>query len=479
MLTSFNISLIFLLIIFQIKAEDKLVFVKTHFRHGARAPEYYYNEPYDYVKENWTSPGELTGIGQRMHYLLGIRNRIWYINETNFLSKTFNPHEILIYSSSYNRTIVSVSSQLQGLYPQFEHIGEKLTKEQEDNAVPRVNIDYDIIKTEIENLNLSALPHSMMLAPVRMISNIERKITVYDIEGCTDKRDNIKQKNQNLPSLIDIVNTFKGRFGEKLNEFYNSTIDYNLTIIGIFCDAFIASYTDKREMIELNETGLNLTEINDYCHNFGKLNFRDWLLGDDEHVLAYVEVSRLMKEFIHYMKIRVDADINHEDIDSDYQDFSRPKMLMVSGHDSTVSCHEVFLMDIFGKNLSFYEYPQYATQIAFEVTTNDNTEANKTYEDYFIQYYFNDELKLNVSVKEFIDKVEPRIWSDKKINDFCGLNGNDDKESSTILIILIIFISLTVIFLVVIVILSIILYKNNKRLASYRPNSLIPKDSEG
>ena len=71
----------------------------THFRHGARAPQIFYNkEKYlDYILEYWKTPGELTPAGQRMHYLLGIRNRIRYIIDGKFLKDKFDPHEILIY----------------------------------------------------------------------------------------------------------------------------------------------------------------------------------------------------------------------------------------------------------------------------------------------------------------------------------------------------------------------------------------------
>jgi hypothetical protein len=480
MITSFNILLLIELIIFQIKADDKLVFVMTHFRHGARAPQYYYADHLDYIKESWLYPGELTALGQRMHYLLGIRNRIRYIDNFKFLYEKFDPHQLLIYSSAYNRTIISVSSQLQGLYPQFVHLGEKITEEQEKNAVPQVDIDCDIINEEIKNLNYSALPYSMMLAPIRMINVNERKITVYDIEGCVDKRDAIKQKNyEALPNVQELVNTFKRRYGEKLDDFYHKKENYDISFIDNFCDAFIAGYTDKREMKELNMTGLNFTELVDYCFNFVKIGFRDYILGDEKHVLAHLEVSRLMKEFIHYMKKRVDADINKEDIDSQYEDYSRPKMMMVSGHDSTISCHEVFLMEAFGLNSSFYIYPKFATQIAFEVTTNKNTEEKKTYKDYYINFYFNDDLKLNVTMQEFLDKVTPHLWSDKQIDDFCGINEDkNESENDLNIFILILFISLTTIFLVIIVILSILLLKKNKKIASFSSISLITKNTE-
>ena len=120
---------------------DRLVFLTTHFRHGARAPQFIDETGKDTLQEFWTNPGELTGIGQRMHYLLGLRNRLRYIKNQQFLSESFDPHEILIYSSSYNRTMVSCSSQLQGFYPQLSQKGEVLTDEQINMAYPQVGTD--------------------------------------------------------------------------------------------------------------------------------------------------------------------------------------------------------------------------------------------------------------------------------------------------------------------------------------------------
>ena len=56
------------------QANDKLIFVATNFRHGARQQnEKNENDPYG---EKWDLPMELTGVGKRMHYILGLRNRV-------------------------------------------------------------------------------------------------------------------------------------------------------------------------------------------------------------------------------------------------------------------------------------------------------------------------------------------------------------------------------------------------------------------
>ena len=165
-------SIILLLLFLEINNE--YIFVMTHFRHGARAPQKFYNkEKYlDYTLEYWKTPGELTPAGQRMHYLLGIRNRIRYIDDGKFLKDKFDPHEILIYSSCINRTIVSAASQLQGLYPQFVQKGDSIYENQTNYSNPRVNIKYKIIDEHIEQLGNYSLPTIIFI----LLSTLHQKL---------------------------------------------------------------------------------------------------------------------------------------------------------------------------------------------------------------------------------------------------------------------------------------------------------------
>jgi hypothetical protein len=135
--------LIFCLFFTKLKTDDKLIFVMTHFRHGARSPRSVGIDP---VGEKWEDPMELTGVGKRMQYLLGLRNRIRYINEKKFLSEKYTSNEIYVYTSLISRTIMSTLSHLQGLYPQSEKLGETLTDTQLKTAIPPVNINYQRIQ---------------------------------------------------------------------------------------------------------------------------------------------------------------------------------------------------------------------------------------------------------------------------------------------------------------------------------------------
>ena len=79
-------------------------------------------------------------------------------------------------------------------------------------------------------------------------------------------------------------------------------------------------------------------------------------------------------------------------------------------------------MHALGEDLSFYEYPDVASQAALEVTTNDDNKSDKTYDDYFVCYYLNDDIKFNLTVQEFLDKISPNVWSQNEISEYCKVN---------------------------------------------------------
>ena len=109
---------------------DKLIFVMIHFRHGARASNHLDSTKIDKIGEYWENDGELTGVGERMHYLLGLRNRLRYVKQYKLLSEKYNSTELRAICSLRERYQQSLSSHLQGLYPPNENLGENLNEVQ-------------------------------------------------------------------------------------------------------------------------------------------------------------------------------------------------------------------------------------------------------------------------------------------------------------------------------------------------------------
>lgn len=92
---------------------------------------------------------------------------------------------------------------------------------------------------------------------------------------------------------------------------------------------------------------------------------------------------------------------------------------MISGHDSTYSSDEVFMLYALGYNLSDYKFPKFANQITLEVTRKDNGTKKTSNSDYFVKCYFNDDLLFNVTSVFFIEEIQAKVWSDEKISEHC------------------------------------------------------------
>ena len=457
---------IFFLLFISSLAEEKLVFLFTLFRHGARSPTKFYDKSLhlDYLFEKWDNPGELTPTGRRMHYALGLRNREIYINKKHFLSEKFDPHEILIYSTNVNRTLESVASQLQGLYP-FD-TGAEITKEQKSNSLPPLNISSKV-KSELDKMNNDALPFKMSLVPIRMIKIDNGMITLKYKKGCNKRYSEIVEKNtKNSVELKNFIKKFKEDYGQTLNNMYGKEMNYDLNFINLFCDAFIAGITEAKKMEKINENKIDKEKLLNECFELNIMNYKNLITGDKEKANAILDVSKLLPEFIYYMKKRIDADINKEDIGKKLEDFSRPKMLMISAHDSNIAMLEIFFIKVFLNNDdSKFKFPKFATQLTLEVVTENNTDfSKKNYGNYNINCYFNDDLLFSRKVDEFINLVESNIYDDDKLNEFC-------KEISNYKYLMIIFIISTI--LLIIIMIYFIIKVNKAKSSNINNDSLI------
>ena len=450
-------------IIFLSKTE-KLIFVELHSRHGARSPIYLYEGNKDIIGEEWPNLGELTGIGQRMEYVLGLRNRYRYIINNEFLSKKFDPHEILVYSTAINRTLLSMTSQLQGLYPMSENNVEELNEIQMNLSYPSIDYNCEEIENEIKNLGNIPMPNKMNMIPIHMITIIEKKVAVYDHPDCKPITTQLFEKNKKeKETLKELRQTFSKKYSKQLSNFFNISEDYtyeNIDDIEKICDAVIADKVEGKPMTDfIKKTNINITELYEECINLFRISFRDKIYGDDESGVLLIEESNLLREMLHYMKLRVDADINGEKIEENVSDYSKPKMVIISGHDTTVTAQVLFIIKYFKLDINLYKLPTFSAQSAFEVTRDDNVNGELKYSDYKVKFYFNDELLLNITLDQFIETIEKNIWDAKKVENFCSVEENDDNKMDLKLYIMIGISALIFILFIIIIILVIKLNK--------------------
>ena len=441
---------------------ETLIFASLHSRHGARAPLDCDKNDKDFLGEIWTNPGELTSTGQRMEYILGLRNRQRYIVNNKFLSEQFDPHEILVYSTNVNRTIQSISSQLQGLYPLYNKSGYSLTEEQIKESIPPVNTKFDEIQNGIKNLNNSSLPNYMTIIPIHTLSSSERKMNVQDSFGCKEIVNKTRDNNKYNKQIIkDTTKKFNEKYSGKLNEYYDKNPEnfrYDFDWIGLLCDTLVSDYSDGRTMKDFFErTRINKEELLEECKNIIKINFRDDFYGDDKNEVILLAESKLMKEVLYYMKLKIDEDIKNENYTLNVSDYSSPKMLIYSGHDSTLTGEELFMIKYFGSEAGLtvennYIYPTYTTQLTFEVT-RDNKKVNMNYSSYNVTFYVNDNILVTIDFDKFQKVIEKNTWNQEKVIEYCEGKKNNQNKNSVQLYIIIGLSLVAFIFLIIIVIL--------------------------
>jgi hypothetical protein len=241
------------LLSFSISQNNRLVFLYTHFRHGARAPMDLDDNCIDLVKEKWDNPGELTGIGQRMHYLLGLRNRIKYIKNETFLNALIS---VLFLPKIHYKIMEKIRRPVKDL---FNYKGDFDPK-----AKNRLYLEKFIIEnyTPAYMRGLISNPHKIFLDLNKIEKKLQEKCKLAKIE-CN--------LNMSVPYsyYMEVINDFFSKGYLKECKEYHQTIS---EATGIQCGL---SYHDDRKCI-LYLLNKNLKYIkNDFSFEIVKTKYVD------------------------------------------------------------------------------------------------------------------------------------------------------------------------------------------------------------
>lgn len=193
------------------RSTDNVVFMVEMARHGARAPIHQVYEV-DWVK--YAGVGELTPVGQRQRYLLGLNTKERY---PLFFQNKLKFNEYWTRSTFFNRTIMSAFSHHMGMfdgYPnpdlQFENTDVKL--------FPPQGLLVDPSKFDFN----TPLPNATFPRPIHAPLSTDPDRTLYlDGNPCPK---NWKQVQKSLDDANDILVK-----SEKFLELLNTTYErYNL-----------------------------------------------------------------------------------------------------------------------------------------------------------------------------------------------------------------------------------------------------------
>ena len=392
---------------------EKLLFVWEHFRHGARQPYSSFDDINwkDILNENWNGYGELTSLGMRMHYLLGISTKEKY----KYFINEYNPNEILIRSTDVNRTILSAFATLQGLYNDSNYILN-------DEQIKRGIIPNKNYSEEINNLKNSEIEGEQSFFPVHIFpTNYDHQYQLFrknECPGIEKYINEIKNSSEYINLTNEICERINNTYGEYIFKFMNkSGIEepnylYDFNNLFSIADTFVADYFNGKDLKYINDTGINMDKFYNECLNISSIDSYYRTFGLTPSKLLYISISPAFISLFNYMDMRIDLDKKGE---SEKIVAKSPKFVLMAGHDNSLGLNDLFLKYEFNIN---YDKAVYSHNQVYELWKNEK--ENK----YYIKYLVNFDQKGVFDYEEFKKKVNSKIYSSEQIEEICNGNKN-------------------------------------------------------
>jgi hypothetical protein len=426
---------------------SELRFVFELSRHGARSPIKLDGNK-DMFNETWQGDGELTPIGMRMHYLLGIRNRQVY---GKFLNDTYNPSEIYVMSTDVNRTIMSAYAQLQGLYSN-QSAGPTIADDRKNVTVPPVKIDdLDKIQKDLGNF---ALPNGTQIVPVHIIPLDSHRFYLHDFTYCKPLYLRVKE-HLNKTSVQDHIKYFKQKYADKL---VNQLVGVNDTTyfdsfenVWRVSDTYISGSTEGKSFDILTQQGIDKDEFFADCNKTLLLDQYDLQFDDEDLFDGHFSMSPLHQDILTWMSTRIEYDAEGKG----YKTYAAPKLVLLSGHDTNINAMQAYMYKVFSavfpKN---FIYPTFATSFYYELHIKDNSTTHEE-KDYEIKVKINDIEVGKIDFTNFKKNVTTLSVNQEFIDNFCGFNLTVSSSSGGLLFLTIVLACLTLSLLTIVVIMCV------------------------
>jgi len=430
------LSIFMLFYLIDTKEDDnlELIFVYQHIRHGGRGPSSSYNSLFkngvDEFRVSWEGEGdgELTLVGRRQHYDIGVRNRHKYGKGKNGLGlidfSNYNPEEVLFHVTDYNRTHQSINSELIGMFQ--PGLLKTLTQTQVDESYPPNNKVWVEKQKKNESLYADIIEEIKSLGNKTLVDNIP----VFNVHPFVANRTfNLETNCKNLSKIRE--ESLKGKeellYGyflqhkEKLKEFFkfeNYSYFTDIRMMNSIADHYISDYYNDKDLSAFHkETGIDLDE---FMEKSGKF-YHDWMYNFYcSNTTCSMEASRLMEDLLGYMERRIQ---NHPKTT-----YKAPKLVIDCGHDTTVAPMQMFMYETWEHKPEYgvkTQYCGFACNIYFELYKAKN-ESSK----YYVNYYIDDELIHKFDYKEFNETVRAHIFSQDNITEYCRIDEESEEEKS-------------------------------------------------
>ena len=406
--------ILILSLVFSYSSNEEILFSFQMFRHGARAPYLGVENGKDVYQENWPIKEELTSTGKRQLYLLGVKARSRY---NNLLKEKYDPNEIYIKSTDSNRTIESIYSFLQGLYPYGtgEILNDTIINNKKIIYPPNKKY-YDNFEEIIDafNMHSEALPNGINIIPVHLINKNEKNFDLYDANLCPyRKHENAKKlPNQKMTDLAHRSINETGTLFYDLEKSNNSELLNDYWTFYKYADGFVCDDTDKRTFDFLNITyGEDIiNKLRNISKEYLDICYFDINFNKEDTDVGLLSFSHTMNLILNWLS---EAKNNHNKNNKKYL-----KYVIYSAHDISLGVSDAFMKAIFNNDIIECDF---ACSRIIELYLKNN--------EYYIRYMLaNETIIFNEKYDDFINKVKQKIWSDNDINKYCTQDDNNNTE---------------------------------------------------
>ena len=414
----------------------QLIFVYQHIRHGARGPSASYNSLFiggvDEFRVSWEGEGdgELTLVGKREHYDIGVRNRHKYGHGPNGLGlidfSTYDPEEVLFHVTDYNRTHQSLNSELIGMYQ--PGLLKTLTEKQVNGSYPpndkvwfNKSMENDTLYKEIIE-EIQALGNKTIVdnIPVFNVHTFGANRTFNLETNCHNLE---KMRMQSIENKTELLYGYFLKYSKELQNFFgfeNDSFVTNIRMMNSITDHYISDYKNYKDLTVFHEeTNIDLDEFMEYSGKF----YHDWVYNYYcTNTTCSMESSRLMEDLLGYMERRIAISDNSKS-------YKAPKMVIDCGHDTTVAPMQMFMYEAWEHKPEYginTQYCGFACNIYFELY-----KTKSAIPQYYVYYYIDDELKHVFEYNEFYDTVKAHIYSQEDIKEYCLTDEEREERDRT------------------------------------------------
>lgn len=403
-----TITTIFLVISY---IECQVRMVVTIFAEGAKAPTSHIDSNrLDLFKESWPVNGVLTGVGMRMNYLLGKKEKERY---NHLISSQYRRKDVFVRSGPQNSTMMATNSYLQGLFETGN--GHILVPEQREIAYPPMDHFGEFNPSTFGN---GALPNRDQVLPVEPFDQLDKKyffLTLGDgrCGPLMDKWDDNKSRRE----VKDWIKNFVAKYGERLTKVLNINDVRDLNdyyYLSAVMETFIADYTEGKVLRRFNENGIDLREFNTTAYEFLNLEQYEVKNGyNSDGMLPNATMSAFSDEMLFWFNNRINAD--QQNLEN--KAYSRPRMVIFGANLNTVSSIVAFIAREKGTDLIPVGL---ASSINFELVF-DPINSTSIEESYRVNARLDGSILFTFGYNEF-KQMLGKVWSEEDVRKKCANN---------------------------------------------------------